>query len=163
MNRVIATVDRGGENARVRERASEIQAGSKQTQLDNNSPDGSCNPRDSAVALGPARAHHQGPMHDGQAGAPGGHRGDGAATGKDIGCAYRTVADKHETGATGDATDRFRAQRNAVQGPATPQPVATVTVHRAPAADALKALAEYGSDSEDDNRVAGGEDFHAGL
>ena len=159
IDEVIATVDRGGENARVRERASEIQAGSKQTRLKNNSPGGSRNPRESAVPLGGAGAHHQGPMHDGRVGTPGGPRGDGAAY--DSG--DETWNDKRETGATGDATDRFRAQRNAVQGPATPQPVATVTVHRAPAADALKALAEYGSDSEDDNRVAGGEDFHAGF
>ena len=89
---VIATVHRGGENARVHERSSEIQAGTKQTRLDNNSPDGSRNPRESAVPLGGAGAHHQGPMHDDQAGARGGPRGVGAATGKDVGCAYRTAA-----------------------------------------------------------------------
>ena len=159
LDEVIATDDRGGENARVHERSSDIQGGNTQTRLKNNSPGGSRNPRESAVPLGGAGAHHQGPMHDGRVGTPGGPRGDGAAY--DSG--DETWNDKRETGATGDATDRFRAQRNAVQGPATPQPVATVTVHRAPAADALKALAEYGSDSEDDNRVAGGEDFHAGF
>ena len=56
-----------------------------------------------------------------------------------------------------------KAQRKDVQGPSTPQPVAKATVHQAPAADALKALAEYGSDSDDDNRIAEGEDFHAGF
>ena len=216
LREVIATVDRGGETARVHERASEIQAGSKQTQLDNNSSGGSRNPRDSAVALGGAGAHHQGRMHDDQAGARGGPRGDGAATGKDVGCAYQTAAAEEtykgllEVGVSGSKANamlspqrngdvramelavfarsrdadtstwghpstwpkdkigrlsakdmnRYMEARKDVQGPSTPQPVAKATVQQAPAADALKALAEYGSDSDDDNRMAEGEDFN---
>ena len=213
IDEVIATVDRGGENARVRERASEIQAGSKQTRLKNNSPGGSRNPRESAVPLGGAGAHHQGPMHDGRVGTPGGPRGDGAATGKDIGCAYRSVAaqetykELREVGFSGPKANAMlsaqdtppvhamqmallarsrdadtsewgdpstwgnrplfglslkdfnrwtKAQQKVVQAPATPQPVATATVHRAPAADASKALEEDGSDSDADYHIQEG-------
>ena len=137
----------------------------------NNSPGGSRNPRESAVPLGGAGAHHQGPNARRR---PGGRWRRGSwlrvaamAPLKSTGGECQTWNDKRETGATGDATDRFSLRKHnemeAVQGPATPQPVATVTVHQAPAADALKALAEYGSDSDDDNRVAGGEDFNAGF
>ena len=146
---------------------------------------------------------------DGATGARGVLARDGAATGKDIGCAYRTVAaqetsrksvksgfqvqkrmpcflrrthprtrDKEYKARSRDAdtstwghpstwpNDKIESSlcerhesldmeaRKDVQAPATPQPVAKVTVQQAPAADALKALEEDGSDSDDDNHMA---------